>query len=70
MEYYFSEDQGRYLIEIDPDNLDKISKFFVESNIFNEVIGVVQKSYFEVVGELKIKTKDLYKINNTWYNEY
>jgi len=70
MEYYFSEDQGRYLVEIDPDNLDKISKFFVESNIFNEVIGVVQKSYFEVVGELKIKTKDLYKINNTWYNEY
>ena len=70
MEYFFSEDQGRYLIEVEPDNLNRIVEFLSENNVFNEQIGTVQKDYFEVSGELKIGTNDLYKINNTWYNNY
>ena len=70
MEYYFSEDQGRYLIEIELVNLEKVNKILDESNIFNEIIGTVQKDYFEVTGELKISTNDLYKINNSWYNNF
>ena len=70
MECYFSEDQGRYVIEIQPDNHNKISEFLNENNIFNETIGIVQKDYFEVSGQLKIKTNNLYKSNNTWYNNY
>jgi len=70
MEYYFSEDQGRYLIEIEPKNLSVISKILNENNIYNEAIGTVQKDYFEILGEFKITTNDLYKINNTWYNNY
>jgi len=70
MEYYFSEDQGRYLIEVEVDNLNKISKILNENNIFNEKVGTVQKDYFEISGEFKIATNDLYKINNTWYNNF
>ena len=70
MEYYFSEDQGRYLVEISPDNLDKTSSFLNENNIFNEAIGMVQNDYFEVSGEFKIKSSELYKTNTTWYNNY
>ena len=70
MEYYFSEDQGRYLIEIEPNNLERINKVLSENSIFSEVVATVQNDYFEVVGELKIKTNDLYKTNNSWYNNY
>tara|TARA_B100000767_G_scaffold226405_1_gene216040 strand:- start:1163 stop:3343 length:2181 start_codon:yes stop_codon:yes gene_type:complete len=70
MEYYFSEDQGRYLVEINADNLDKTIALLNENNIFNESVGVVQKDYFEVSGEFKIKSNELYKINTTWYNNY
>ena len=70
MEYFFSEDQGRYLIEIEPNNLNKINKFLNENNIYSEIIGTVQKDYFEIVGNMKIKTNDLYKSNNSWYNNY
>ena len=70
MEYYFGEDQGRYLLEIEPRNLEKVTKILSENNIFNERIAVVQKDKFEVLGELRINTDDLYKINNTWYNNY
>jgi len=70
MEYFFSEDQGRYLVEVEPDNLKKINKILDENNVFSEIIGTVQKNYFEVSGELKIKKNELYRINNTWYNNY
>jgi phosphoribosylformylglycinamidine synthase len=70
MEYFFSEDQGRYLIEVAPDNLDKINKILNENNIFNETIGIVQKDYFEITGELKIEINELCNANNLWYKNY
>ena len=68
MEYYFGEDQGRYLLEIEPKNLQEVTKILSENNIFNEKVAAVQKDNFEVLGELKININDLYKINNKWYN--
>ena len=70
MEYYFGEDQGRYLLEIELNNLEKIKKILNENNIFNEIIGTVQKDYFELSGALKIHINDLYKSNNKWYYNY
>ena len=70
MEYYFGEDQGRYLIEVEPVNLQSVTKTLNENNIFNEKIATVQKDNFEVLGELKININELYKVNNKWYNNY
>ncbi|MDC0449683.1 phosphoribosylformylglycinamidine synthase subunit PurL [Pelagibacteraceae bacterium] len=70
IEYYFGEDQGRYLLEIEPKNYQKVIKNLNENNIFNEKIATVQKDKLEIVGELKLNIDDLYKINNTWYNNY
>jgi phosphoribosylformylglycinamidine synthase II len=70
MEYFFGEDQGRYLIETEPDNLEKVKKILDENNVFNEVIASVQKDNFEITGELKININELSKINNKWYNNY
>ena len=69
-EYFFGEDQGRYIIEIDKKNLNQIMKILDEDKIYYENIGKTQKKYFEVVGELNININDLFKINNTWYNNY
>ena len=49
--------------------LDTFSKN-KRNNIFYENIGSTQKDYFEIQGELKINIKELYKINNQWYNNY
>ena len=69
-EYFFGEDQARYIIEIDPENLTKIEIILKNNNIHHENIGFTQKDYFEIEGELKISNKDLFKINNEWYNNY
>ena len=69
-EYFFGEDQARYIVEIEPNNLSMVENILKESNIFYENIGFTQKEYFEIEDELKISTKDLFKINNEWYNKY
>ena len=68
--YFFGEDQARYIIEIDTKNLLKVEKILKENEIYYENIGHTQKEFFEIESELKISTKDLFKINNKWYNSY
>ena len=68
--YFFGEDQGRYLLEVEPSNLTKVEKSLKDSNIYYENIGFTQKDFLEIEGELKINIKDLFKINNEWYNNY
>jgi phosphoribosylformylglycinamidine synthase subunit PurL len=70
LEYYFGEDQGRYLLEIEPNNLQKIKKILSENNVFYEKVATVQKNDFEILNELKISINDLCKINNSWYSNY
>ena len=69
-EYFFSEDQSRYVLEVDTINLTKVEKILKDSNIYFENIGFTQKDLFEIEGELKINVKELFKINNEWYNKY
>ena len=69
-EYFFGEDQARYIIEIEQQSLSKAEKILKEGNIYYENIGFTQKDQFEIEGELKISTKDLFKFNNEWYNKY
>ena len=68
--YFFGEDQGRYVIEIDPSNLDKVVKLLNENNIYHDNLGITQKEFFEIEDEMKISNKELFKVNNHWYNNY
>ena len=70
IKYFFGEDQARYIIEIDKKNLLNTEKILKENNVFYENIGLTQSDYFEIEDELKIGTKDLFSINNEWYNNY
>jgi len=69
-EYFFGEDQARYIVEIDNIKLPEVEKILKKNNIYYENIGFTQKEYFEIEGEFKISNKDLFKINNEWYNNY
>ena len=69
-EYFFGEDQGRYILEIDKNNTEKFEKILKNNNVFYENIGTVQRDFFEIESEMKMSIKDLYKINNQWYNNY
>ena len=65
--YFFGEDQARYVIEINENNLSKTEKILKDNSIYFEKIGFTQKKVLEIEGELNIATNDLFKINNQWY---
>mgnify|MGYP005993824291 FL=1 len=69
-EYFFGEDQGRYLIEINQNKLSTVEKILKENNVFFEQVGITQEKDFEIQGEFKLDLKDLYNINNKWYYNY
>jgi len=69
-EYFFGEDQSRYILEVDSEKLKKIETILKKSNIFYEKIGKTQKKFFEIEGEMKTDVNDLFNINNQWYNNY
>ena len=69
-EYFFAEDQGRYLIEIEVDNLKKVESILKKSNIFYEVVAEVQNDIFELSKTFSIKTQELYKNNNEWFKKF
>ncbi len=70
IEYFFGEDQSRYILEIKRAHEKKVKKILQNNNVFYESIGFTQRDYFEIDKEIKIHIKDLYKINNQWYNNY
>ena len=70
IKYLFGEDQARYIIEIKKNNSTKVEKILKDNDIYYENIGYTQRDFFEIESELKINVKDLFKINNEWYNTY
>ena len=69
-EYFFGEDQGRYLLEISKSNLKKIETFLKKNNVFFEVVAEVQNDKFEIEKMFSLKIKDLHNYNNQWYNKH
>ena len=69
-EYFFGEDQARYIIEVNNKHLSKVDKILKDNNVFYDNIGMTQSDFFEIEDEFKINVKDLFKINNEWYNSY
>jgi Phosphoribosylformylglycinamidine (FGAM) synthase, synthetase domain len=57
VEYFFGEDQGRYIVEINNDNLIKVEKILQKNKVYYELIGVTQKKYFEIEGLMKSERK-------------
>ncbi len=70
IEYFFGEDQSRYILEIDKKKLENVEKILKTNNIYFETIGLTQKGFFELENEMKISIKKLHEINNKWFYNY
>ena len=69
-EFLFSEDQNRYLIEVNNINKDKVSKILKENNIYFELIGKTQKNSLALDDEFNIELSELNELNSSWFRNY
>ena len=68
--YFFAEDQGRYIIEIEKNNLNKVKKILEENSVHFDELGIVTKENLEFKDELNISINELSKNYKTWLKNY
>ncbi len=70
IKYLFSEDQARYLIEINKKNFEKVKKIAKNKSIKIDIIGKTQSEIFEIENNFKISVKELKTKNESWFKNY
>ena len=69
-EYFFSEDQGRYLIEVEKNNFKKVEKILKDNSVHFDELGVVGVNKIEFSDEINLHIDDLIKTNRIWLKKY
>ena len=69
-EYFFGEDQSRYLLEVDKKNKEEVGKILEKNSIYFEIVGKTQNNYLELEKEFNIELKELIKLNSSWFQNY
>ena len=69
-EYLFGEDQGRYIIEIEKDNFDKVKEILNKSSVHYDELGIVTEKDIIIDSKSKVTTDELSASNKTWLTKY
>ena len=69
-DYYFGEDQGRYIIEIEAKNLSNVQKILKDNLVHYDEIGLVAEKDVIIDKEPIIHIDDLIKSNKYWLADY
>jgi len=69
-EYFFGEDQSRYIIEVKIAHKKEVEKILKKHSIFYEQIGKTQKDEIYMEKELKININELIELNTNWFKKY
>ncbi len=69
-EYFFSEDQGRYIIEVNNDNIKNVYKILKDNSVHFDELGIVNDNLVEFDEELNLSVEILNEENKTWLNNY
>ncbi|MDC0455717.1 phosphoribosylformylglycinamidine synthase subunit PurL [Candidatus Pelagibacter sp.] len=70
LEYLFSEDQGRYIIEINKDNLKNATKILQENSVHFDELGSVNDDSLIIDDKTKVSIDDLIKSHTNWLTNY
>ena len=69
-DYYFGEDQGRYIIEVDPKKLPKVQILLKESSVHFDEIGNVAEKEVIIDKDSILNIEDLIESNTNWLENY
>ena len=69
-EYLFGEDQGRYILEVDNNNLQNVTSILKENSVHFDELGTVNDGDLIIDDKSKISIDDLVKSHTTWLTNY
>ena len=69
-EYFFGEDQGRYLIEIEKNDLNEVKSVLDKNSVYFTEVGIIQEKNIVLKDKLNVTIDELIKSNKTWLTNY
>ena len=69
-EYFFGEDQGRYIIEVEKNDMNKIKYILEKNSVYFNEIGIIEEKNIVLKDKLNITIDELIKSNKTWLTNY
>ena len=70
IEYFFSEDQGRYIIEITKQDLKKVTDILNKNAVHFDELGTINENQLYINDKTKITIDELKIFNTTWLTNY
>ncbi|MDC2987761.1 phosphoribosylformylglycinamidine synthase subunit PurL [Candidatus Pelagibacter sp.] len=70
IEYFFAEDQGRYLIEINPKDFKEVSKILDKNSVHYDEIGKIIDKEMIIDQKTKLTIDELKSYNTNWLKSY
>ena len=70
IEYFFAEDQGRYLIEVSKEDLKNVIKILDKNSVHYDLIGKIIDNDMIINQKTKVSIDELKSYNTNWLKEY
>jgi phosphoribosylformylglycinamidine synthase subunit PurL len=70
IEYYFAEDQGRYIIEISKEELKKVTDILIKNTVHYDELGTINEDMLFINEKTKVTIDELRTSNTSWLINY
>ncbi len=70
IEYFFAEDQGRYLIEVNKEDLKEVTKILNKNSVHNEELGIIIQNDMIINEKTKVTIDELKSYYTNWLSKY
>ncbi|MBD1174956.1 phosphoribosylformylglycinamidine synthase subunit PurL [Pelagibacterales bacterium SAG-MED01] len=70
IEFFFAEDQGRYIVEIKQKDFKEVSKILNKNSVHHEKLGIIVDKDVIINEKTKVTIDELKAYNSNWLNNY
>ena len=70
IEYFFAEDQGRYVVEIARENLKKVTDILNKNAVHFDDLGTINENQLYINDKTKVTIDELKTSNTSWLTNY
>ncbi len=70
MEYFFGEDQGRYIIEVGKKDLKKVTDILNKNAVHFDELGTINENELYIDDKTKVTIDELISSNTKWLSDY
>ncbi len=69
-EYFFGEDQGRYIVEIPNENLKKVNQILEKNSVHYDELGTIDEKILSFNNDIKLPIEELKEAHKYWLIKY